>query len=256
MRGRLAGKTIVVTGGTTGIGKGIAGMAATEGAHVVIGDRDSESGAWITGEPGDGSRGTLMLVEVDIARVDDCRRLIETAERAYGRVDGLVNNAGIFPRGSIEDTSEELYDRVLDVNAKGAFFCTQFAVRSMVKSGGGSIVNIGSTHWLKGSRELAAYACSKGALHSLTTYVAVNYAGKGIRSNWITVGWVASEGEIERFRGIGKGPEDLEAMARERIPSGRLQTPEDNAYAAVYLLSDESAQVTGTDLHVTGGFNY
>lgn len=256
MAGRLSGKTIAVTGGTKGIGEGIAALSVAEDANVVIGGRDRDAGRRVVEELSVSKPGRIRFCEMNVTKVDDCRRFIDLTVSTFGRIDGLVNNAGVFPRGSIEDTTEDLYDSVMAVNAKGSFFCAQFAVNAMVETGGGSIVNIGSTHAFKGSRQLAAYACSKGALHSLTTYLAVNYAQHGIRSNWVTIGWVASPGEVERFEKMGKSREDLEAMARERVPSGRLQTVLDNAYAVVYLLSDESAQVTGTEIHVTGGFNY
>ena len=127
----------------------------------------------------------------------------------------------------------------------------------MINTGGGSIVNIGSTHAYAGGSRLSAYACSKGALHTLTRHVAKNYGCQGIRCNWITVGWVATPGELVHAEvDDGHDAKWLEDQGHSRIPLGRLQTAEDIANSALFLLSDESCQVTGTDLHVAGGYNH
>ena len=124
----------------------------------------------------------------------------------------------------------------------------------MLHHGGGSIVNVGSTHAWAGAHDLAAYSVSKGGLHTLTQHIAKNYAAGGIRANWITVGWVETPGEIARLEEEGKDTEWLHQKAKERVPLGRLQTGQDIAAAVIYLLSDDASQVTGTDIHVTGGF--
>jgi NAD(P)-dependent dehydrogenase (short-subunit alcohol dehydrogenase family) len=172
----------------------------------------------------------------------------------FGRIDALVNNAGVVLISDIESTEENDFDRVVNVNYKGAFFCSRYAVEAMMRAGGGSVVNIGSAHAWAGSKDLAAYSVAKGALHTLTGHVAKNYADQGIRANWITVGWVETPGELARAERLGRSAEWLRAEGARRVPLGRLQTEEDIAWAAVYLLSDESAQVTGTDIHVSGGF--
>lgn len=250
---RLKGKVIVITGGTKGIGKGIALLCAQEGATIVLGGRDEEDGARVVREIEASSHGEALFVQGDIGREAACKQLMEETVNRYGRIDGLVNNAGIFPRGSMTDTSEELFDSIFAVNMKGPFFCAKYAITAMQQSGGGSIVHIGSTNGYKGSRDLAAYSCSKGAMLTLNRHIAAHYGEDRIRSNWITVGWVASEGEIELHQSKGVSPEELQRKAASYIPSGRMQTPEDIAYGAVYLLSDESSQVTGTELHINGG---
>jgi NAD(P)-dependent dehydrogenase (short-subunit alcohol dehydrogenase family) len=194
-----------------------------------------------------------LFVKGDISREAACKQLIDETVNRYGRVDGLVNNAGIFPRGSMVDTSEELFDSIFAVNMKGAFFCSMYAIQSMLNSGGGSIVHMGSTNGYKSGKELAAYSCSKGAMLTLNRHIAAHYGTNHIRSNWVTVGWVASEGEIELHQNAGLSPEELRKRAESYIPSGRMQTPEDMAYGTVFLLSDESSQVTGTELHINGG---
>lgn len=253
MGNRLAGKVIVITGGTKGIGKGIALMCAKEGATVVINGRNERDGLKVVQDIKDNYTADALFVQGDISREKACKQLIDEAVDRFGKVDGLVNNAGIFPRGTMVDTSEELFDSIFAVNIKGAFFCSMYAIQSMQQTGGGSIVHIGSTNGYKGGKELAAYSCSKGAMLTLNRHIAAHYARQQIRSNWITVGWVASEGEIELHQSRGLSPERLREMAEANIPSGRMQTPEDMAHGAIFLLSDDSSQVTGTELHINGG---
>lgn len=255
MRKRLKDKVIVITGGTKGLGKGIARLVADEGARVVIGGRNEEDGRNAVQEIQQAYRTDAVFVQGDISITENCRRLMDEAMNRFGRIDGLVNNAGIFPRATLLDTEEILFDQIFNVNIKSAFFCSKYAVEAMMKQGGGSIVHMGSTHGYKGGERLAAYACSKGALHTLSKHIAHNYAQYGIRSNWVTVGWVATEGEMEQYRREGKDAADLDRDAKLEIPSGRLQSVEETAYGVIYLLSDESTQVTATDLHITGAFN-
>lgn len=178
--------------------------------------------------------------------------MFETAESSFGKLDGLVNNAAIDPRSTIVETNQELFDRVFEVNTRGPFFCTRYAIEAMPE--GGSIVNIGSTHGYDGEIDLAAYACSKGALRTLTQHVAKNYASQNIRCNWITVGWVITDNMVKRMARDGYERESIERLGRERVPLGRMQTDLEIAAAVEYLLSDDAAMVTGTELQVTGGF--
>jgi NAD(P)-dependent dehydrogenase (short-subunit alcohol dehydrogenase family) len=253
MGNRLKDKVVVITGGTKGIGRGIAKMCASEGALVAISGRSVREGNQVVREIKEEYGSEALYVQTDISNNHDCKSLIQQTVERFGRIDGLVNNAGIFPRGDMLDTSEELFDAIFNVNIKGAFFCSQYAMEVMLNAGGGSIVHIGSTNAFMGQRDLAAYSCSKGALLTLSKHIAGNYTKHGIRSNWITVGWVASEGEVELHERMGISPNELETLGQRTIPSGRLQTPEDYGYGVVYLLSDESSQVTGTELTITGG---
>lgn len=254
MAGRIEEKVVIITGSTKGIGRGIALAVAKEGAKVVVSGRCEKEGREAAEEIKHKFNTDAIFVKCDLSNAEGCKHLIQEAERYFGKIDGLVNNAGIFPYVSLLDTDEEVFDRVFDVNIKAPFFCTKYAIEAMMKNGDGSIVNIGSTHGFGGNGKLAAYACSKGALHTLTQHVARNYARKGIRSNWITVGWVVTPGEMERLVIDGHDKQWLEELGRERVPLGRLQTEEDIANSVLFLLSDESSQVTGVDLHVTGGY--
>ncbi|MFH5184366.1 SDR family NAD(P)-dependent oxidoreductase [Paenibacillus sp. TAB 01] len=250
---RLRDKAIVITGATRGIGKGIAMKCAEEGARLVLNGIHEEEGRQTAQELKQAYGTEAVFLHADIRSEEACRQLIEEAVRRFGRLDGLVNNAGIYPSSSLVDTTEELYDTIMDVNVKGAFFCTKHAVQAMLSTGGGSIVHMGSLNGYKGAKDLAAYSCSKGALLTLSRHIAHNYMRDHIRSNWITVGWVASEGEIEVHQSMGKNAEELISRAESYVPSGRMQTPEDMAHGAVYLLSEESSQVTGTELTISGG---
>jgi NAD(P)-dependent dehydrogenase (short-subunit alcohol dehydrogenase family) len=251
---RLKDKVIAVTGGTKGIGAGIARFLAAEGAYVVLSGRSKSEGEALAEEiKKTGHRAEFF--QADVSRVEDCFGLIEKTVELGGRIDGLVNNAGIFPSFSLLDTDEALYDQVMDTNAKGPFFTTQRALKYMIEQKNGSIVNVGSAHWQVGPKGMSAYSISKGALHTLTEHVALHYIGDGIRCNWVTVGWVITEGEIEKYKKRGKDQAWIETLAAEHIPSGKFQTAEEIAYACVFFLSDESAQVTGADIKVTGGFH-
>jgi NAD(P)-dependent dehydrogenase (short-subunit alcohol dehydrogenase family) len=251
---RLLDKVIVITGGTKGIGKGIAYMAAAEGAKVVINGRNEQDGQRVISEIGERHGAEAIFVKGDISQEAACKQLMDEAVARFGKIDGLVNNAGIFPRGTMVDTTEELFDSIFAVNIKGAFFCSKYAIQHMLKSGGGSIVQIGSTNAYKGGKDLAAYSCSKGAMLTLNRHIAAHYGRQHIRSNWITVGWVASEGEIELHQDhYGRSVEDLKELANKHVLSGRMQTPEDMAYGAIFLLSDEASQITATELAINGG---
>lgn len=250
---RLKDKVIAVTGSTKGIGADIACVCAAEGAKIIVSGRSAACGEKIA-EDIRAAGGRAAFVPCDMVRTEDCRRLIQQTVEIYGRIDGLINNAGIFPRVSLLDMHEDTLDAVLDVNLKGAFWCTQTALKQMVAQGAGSIVNIGSTHWRMGGEALAAYAMSKGALHTLTQHVAHHFCRRGIRCNWVTVGWVLSDGERELMRQEGHDMAYMNALLPHVMPSGQFQTGEDIAKACVFLLSDEAGQVTGTDIEVTGGF--
>jgi NAD(P)-dependent dehydrogenase (short-subunit alcohol dehydrogenase family) len=255
MGSRLAGKVVVVTGGTKGIGKGIAQMCAAEGANLILSGRNEQDGQQTVQEIQEAYGINALFVKGDISREEVCKRVIDETVQRFGRIDGLVNNAGIFPRSSLVDTTEQLFDSIFAVNIKAPFFLSKHAIAAMLQTGGGSIVQIGSTHGYKGSKDLAAYGISKGALLTLNRHIASNYARQHIRSNWITVGWVASEGEIELHKGMDRSEEQLTEWAATVIPSGRMQTVEDMAYGVIYLLSDEASQVTGTELAISGGLN-
>ena len=250
MSNRLSGKVVVITGAAQGIGFGCASLIASEGATVVLGDIQQQKGEQAA-EKIRTSGGKAHFVHADVKKESDCTALIEAALKHFGRIAGLVNNAGWFPRATLEATTTELWDEVLQVNLRGAFYCCKYAVPVM-RASGGSIVNIGSICGIQSLPSLVAYGAAKGGLLSLTRTLAGAEAQHRIRVNYVIPGWVLTEGEIEVHKAQGRTEEDLRKDG-EKLALGRHQTTLDTAYAVVYLLSDESAQVTGSVLHLDAG---
>lgn len=248
--GRVEGKVAIVTGGATGIGRAISEVLAREGARVVIANRNAERGEEAATAIRDAG-GKAHFVQTDVAKEADCRRLVEEAVRVFGGVDVLVNNAGVFPRGLLEETTEELWDQIFDVNLKGAFFCCKYAVSEMRKRGKGSIVNIGSANSYIGAPNLFAYSISKGGLLTLTRNLSNSLAQDRIRVNFVNPGWVITEMEIEIQAEEGHDAAWIEQAGRN-LPLGRHQVPEDAAYAVLFLASDEASQISGDLMNVDG----
>jgi NAD(P)-dependent dehydrogenase (short-subunit alcohol dehydrogenase family) len=256
MPDRVKDKVIVVTGAAQGIGYGIAELLASEGAHVVIGDVQREKGeaaaAKIRAQGGD-----ALFQHTDILKEEDCANLITTAHQHYSKLDGLVNNVGWPARATIEETTAELWDLYMNLNLRGAFFCCKHALPLMKARGGhsgGSIVNIGTIHGLQAQPNLLAYGVAKGGLLTLTRTLAGAYRNDHIRANYIIPGWVVSEGEIAIHEKLGVSEDELRARGAKQ-PMGRHQTPQDAAQTALFLLSDESSQITGQIMHVDGGMS-
>ena len=254
MNDLLDNKVIVVSGGTKGVGKGTVIGSAKAGANVVIGGRDENAAMNMIAEIERDYGRKGIFVETDLNKVDDCRKLIDTTINHFGRIDGFVNYAGILPTASLIETYEDMYDDVFDLNMKAAFFCAKYATAAMLKSGGGSLVFVGSGHAYGGEEDRAAYACSKGALLTLVRHIAKNYAKYNIRANWITMGWVATPGELALRKKQGLDQSWLDSKAAACIPMGRILTVDDHVPGILYFLSDQSSMVTGTELQITGGF--
>ncbi len=248
---RLTGKTIVITGAARGIGAGCAQMLAAEGAHVVIGDvMDADGEAIALSITAHGGRAVYQ--HCDVTRESDCAALMQRSIEEYGALHGLVNNVGWFPRATLTETTVELWDQILNVNLRGAFLCCKHAFPLIAKAGGGSCVNIGSPNSKQGQPNLVAYAAAKGGLVNLTTTLAGAYAKERIRVNLVSPGWVLTETERETQKKEGKTPEQIISQGQQ-LRFGRYQTPEDTGYALIYLLSDESTQVTGMFFSVDAG---
>lgn len=251
--GILEDKVIVITGGTKGIGKGVALGALQEGAKVVISGRRSEDGSAVLAEAHAMGCDDIIFVQGEITQVKDCKALIDAAVEKFGKLNGLFNYAGILPAASLIETTEEMYDEVQQINIRTPFFLCKYAIPEMIKAGSGSIVNTCSPHSYSGDYDRAAYAISKGALLTLMRHIARNYRTHQVRANSITMGWVATDGEMALRRQQGHDLEWLQNEAKKYIPMGRLQTVEDHVPGILYLLSDLSSQVTNTELHITGG---
>jgi NAD(P)-dependent dehydrogenase (short-subunit alcohol dehydrogenase family) len=251
MTDRLVDKVIVVTGAAKGIGRGCAEALAAEGAAVVLGDvLAGEGSAAARALQDSGLEATFK--HTDVRREQDCAALMEHAVSTYGRIDGLLNNVGWFPRGTIEETTAELWDEVQAVNLRSAFFCSKHAVPHLRAAGGGSIVNMGSPLGIQGLPNVVAYAAAKGGLLNLTRTLAGAYAADRVRVNYLLAGWILTDTEVALQKSRGLADEDLK-RAGAGLPLGRHQTVGDVANAAIYLLSDESSQVTAAILNVDAG---
>jgi len=247
---RLVGKVAVVTGSTSGIGAAVAKAFAAEGAKVVVSGRREDRGEAVV-EQIASAGGEAVFVRTDVSVPADCAAVCAAAAETFGGLDVLANSVGIFPRMPFEQTTPEFWDRMFAVNVRGPFLCCQAAVPLLRKRGGGSIINLGSTLPWAFSDNLFAYGSSKGALYTMTRQLAGLLRKDRIRSNWITVGWVITEKELEIWDQQG-GREQL--YGREKnLPMGQFNTLEDMAEACVYLASDAAARVTGTDLNVSAG---
>lgn len=249
--GRVQDKVIVVTGAAQGIGFGIAEMLAREGARVVLGDINAEKGAAAAAQIV-AAGGQAVFQRCDVVSEAECQALIARASAEFGRLDGLVNNVGYYPRGTIEQTTTELWEAIMAVNARSAFYCCKYAIPALRAAGGGSIVNVGSSNGLQAWPNLFAYGAAKGALLTMTRTLAGAHAHERIRVNYLIPGWVLTEGEVDLHRRLGVKEDELRAQGAHQ-PLGRHQTPQDAAYAAVYLLSDESSQMTGTIFSIDAG---
>ena len=223
-------------------------LFAREGAKVVIGDIMEPAGRDVASEIASTGAEAVFL-GLDVTSHSDWENAVGEAVSRFGRLDVLVNNAGIYVRGFVEETEPEDWDRVMEVNAKGAFLGTRAAIPAMRQSGGGSIVNIASFNSLVGTTTSAAYNASKAAVRLLTKSTAVQYAEDGIRANAIHPGPIQTAMFMSGFQ-------DEEAVESRRalVPLGRIGTAEDVAYGALFLASDESSYMTGSDLVIDGGF--
>lgn len=249
--GRLVGKVVIVTGAGAGIGRGVAERCAHEGAAVIVADR-SVAGGEATARAIADSGGRGRFVQTDVADEASAANAVAQAVSQFGSLTGLVNCAGIYPRATIDETTVELWDQIMAVNLRGPFLMCRAAVPAMRTAGGGSIINVTSTNAYSGWPNLFAYSTSKGGLLVMTRNLSRGLARDRIRANALNPGWVISENEIAVQASDGHDLAWIEE-AGKRQPLGRTQTPLDSAYSAVFLLSDESSQVTGTEMNVDAG---
>ncbi len=248
---RVQGKVALVTGAGTGIGRACAETLAREGASVVVANRNVANGEETVRRIAE-QGGEAVFCRTDVAVEEDCQQAARTAVERFGKLDILINNAGIFPRYSLAQTTPEVLEEILGINLKGPFYCCKHAIPAMERVGGGSIINVGSIHGMHGAPNLVAYAASKGALLNLTKTLARAYAGKQIRVNYLIPGWVITEGEIRTQAKEGHDEQWLHDVGT-RLPMGRIQQPQDAANTALFLASDESSQVTAAVINTDGG---
>jgi meso-butanediol dehydrogenase/(S,S)-butanediol dehydrogenase/diacetyl reductase len=250
---RLAGKVALITGGGTGIGRAIALAFTREGAKVAVAGRRKEklqeTLLELKKQGGEG-----LAIALDVAKAKDAERAVRETAKVFGKMNVLVNNAGVLHVSTIEAMSEDEWDRLMTINLKGPFLMCRAALPQFRKAGGGAIVNVGSILGLIGMKDRAAYCASKGGVTLLTKAIALDHAHENVRSNCICPSIV----ETELVKGLFAGSDGGKALRRariEQIPLGRMGRPEDVAELAVFLASEESSWLTGAAVPLDGGLS-
>ncbi len=248
---RLKEKVAIITGTGRGIGKSIAKVFAKEGAKVVACDRDLGTGqAGVDAIVANG--GEAIFVKCDVSIEENVKNLIAKAIETHGRIDILVNNAGVNFVKKFEEVEPEDWDRVINTDLRGTYLCTRLAILEMLKTGAGSIINIGTIHSLACMAGAAPYDAAKWGVVGLTKSVAVEFADRNIRANVLSPGLIATQ-IWEDIKAAAPSIEEAMKYWKANIPMGRPGKPEEIAYLAVFLASDESSYITGSNILADGG---
>jgi NAD(P)-dependent dehydrogenase (short-subunit alcohol dehydrogenase family) len=248
---RVAGKVVILTGGTAGIGRAAAELLAREGARVVISSRTSATGE-DTAAAIRSAGGEARYVQSDVSRESDCVSLSHDTIRAYGRLDVLINNAAIYPRATLGETTIAFWREIMASNLEGPFVLCREAIPRMLEIGGGSIINVGSANGFGGASNLVAYSVAKGGLLTLTRNIAGAFGRDNIRANYLNPGWNITETEKKVQAKEGHDAAWL-AEVESHLPGGRFSVPADAAHAMLWLASDESIFVNGEVINTDGG---
>ena len=244
---RLENKVALISGGARGMGAAEARLFAKEGSKVVIGDLLEDEGRRLEAEINE-IGGECLFVRLDVTIEANWQEIVAATIQRFDKLDILVNNAGIYRTETVEETGVDLWDQVMEINAKGVFLGTKSVIPEMRRNGGGSIVNISSTAGLVGSRMAAAYTASKGAVRLFTKSTAIQYAQEGIRCNSVHPGTIETDMTAHLL-----ADDEHRAERLGRTPLGRIGKPEDVAYGALFLASDEASFMTGSELVIDGG---
>jgi NAD(P)-dependent dehydrogenase (short-subunit alcohol dehydrogenase family) len=247
----LKNKVAIITGGASGIGRATALLFAREGASVAIVDINAELGVSAVNEI-EAAGGRAILISCDVTRSEPCRQAVAQTVAAFGGLDILFNNAGIIRRADVLTTTEDEWDRVMDVNVKSIFLMSKYAIPQMEKRGGGAIINAGSGWGLKGGGKAVAYCASKGAVTNMTRAMAIDHGGRNIRVNAVCPGDTDTPMLRSEAQQLGRPEEQFLADAAGR-PLGRYARPEEIAATVLFLASEAASYVTGAALVVDGG---
>jgi NAD(P)-dependent dehydrogenase (short-subunit alcohol dehydrogenase family) len=252
MQGRLAGKVEIITGVSSGMGRAAAILFAKEGAKIVGADVNEVDGNK-TVEAIRSAGGEAIFVRCDISKPEDAEKLSREAVGTFGKIDGLYNNAGINPIGDVLETTNEVWDRTLNINLKGMFLVSKAALPELIKSHG-AIVNTSSGDFALTWFREAAYVASKGGVVGLTKSMAVDFAKYGVRVNTILPGTVLTPLTLKAAEDLGNKEAAMKHMTSVH-PIGRLAEPEEIVKVALFLLSDDASFVTGASIVVDGGYS-
>ena len=249
MSALLEDRVVIVTGASSGIGRASAILFAKNGAKVVVADINEEGGEKTVSEI-EKSGGVAMFVKTDVSKAAEARACVEATIKKFGKLDCLFSNAGFNPVGTVVDTTEELWDKVIGVNLKGMYLMCKYAIPEMTKRGKGSIVCTGSVDGMLAIRNEAAYIASKGGVMALVRAMALDHAREGVRVNCIAPGAIRTP-LYESFLKENMGVDDQ----ADQHAMGRIGEPEEIAQIALFLLSDKPTFVTGATLPVDGGYS-
>lgn len=242
-------KTVIVTGGGQGIGRAISRAFAAEKANVVIAEIDEEAGEENCRFIKDNG-GQACFIQTDVSDENSVKNMITFTENTYGKIDILINNAGIGGMGNLSEDTMDAWDKVLAINLRGAYMCAKYASKVMSANGGGNIINIASTRAFMSEPGTEAYSASKGGIIALTHSLAISLADKKIRVNSISPGWIDTS--AWKKSSVARQIE-LSEKDHKQHPAGRVGVPEDIAHACLFLCSEKSGFITGTNLIVDGG---
>jgi len=250
--GRLNGKVAIVTGSALGIGQSSAQALAREGAKVTVSDINDEAGAVTVAEIR-AAGGEAFYQHADVGSTADMQNLIEETVRRYGRLDVMVNNAGVAIPGSVTDIDEEKWNTLINIHLNGTWRGMRFSIPHMIKNGGGSIINVSSVQAIIGFKGWSGYAAAKGGIMALTQQAAIDYGPQNIRINAIAPGSIMTPMNEKRLAEETDNPEELLALWNSWHALDRLGRPEEVADLIVFLASDESSFITGSILKIDGG---
>ncbi len=250
--GKLEDKVVILTGGTSGIGRAAARLFCREGAKVVIGARNEEAGASVVQEVKEEGKGEALFIKTDVSVPEQVENLINKTINSYGRVDVLYGNSGVLPTSTAPDTTLETWRRCIDVNLSGNFYLAKYGIPALIETGGKTILFTGSELGTVGASAMVAYCASKGGVINMTRALAIDCAPHGIRVNCLAPGPIETP-MLRKMFDDAENPDEYEQIQVEPILLKRFGTPEEIAEVALFLVSDASSYMTGAVVVADGG---